>query len=71
MEKLAVMQELSPCQLQELRAIEDEFTDFLFQADAREIFTVEQISDFEWKPMLKNDFVKTDIINKNAASCID
>jgi len=71
MEKLAVMQELSPCQLQELRAIEDEFTDFLFQADAREIFTIKQVSDFEWKPMLKNDFVKTDIINKNAASCID
>jgi alpha-acetolactate decarboxylase/formylmethanofuran dehydrogenase subunit E len=70
MEKLAVMQELSPCQLQELRAIEDEFTDFLFQADAKEIFTIQQLSDFEWKPMLKNDFVKTDIINKNAASCI-
>lgn len=69
MSELAVNQELTACQLNELKSIEDDFMDFLFQADAKKIFSVQKISDFDWDPVLKNDFVKTDVLNKHASSC--
>ncbi|MCL6259150.1 acetolactate decarboxylase [Aquiflexum sp. TKW24L] len=69
MEILAVQKELSDCQLLELRNLEDDFTQFLLDADAKEIFQIKAIDGFEWKPVLKGDFIKTDILNKNAGSC--
>jgi acetolactate decarboxylase len=69
MEILAVRKELSACQLLELKNLEDDFTEFLFEADAKEIFEITPIRSFEWKPVLKGDFVKTDILNKNADRC--
>lgn len=69
MSTLAVNKELSGCELDKLKGIEDDFMDFLLEADAKEIFQITVLKDFEWKPVLKGDFTKTDVLNKNAASC--
>lgn len=69
MGSLAVKNELTGCELDNLKRIEDDFTDFLLKADAKEIFQINAIDDFQWKPVLKGDFLKTDILNKNAGSC--
>ncbi len=70
MSTLAVNQQLSACELDELRSIEDDFMEFLFEADSKEIFTIAEISNFVWDPVIQNDYVKTDILNKNAQSCV-
>lgn len=68
---LAVNLELSGCELDELKSKEDDFTDFLLRADAKEIFQITVLEDFHWDPVLKGDFIKTDILNKNAACCYE
>ena len=70
MSALAVNQELTGCQLDELKSIEGDFMEFLFQADAKEIFSVRTIADFDWNPVLINHFIKTDVLNKSAETCI-
>lgn len=70
MGKLAVNLELSGCELDELKSKEDDFTDFLLKADAKEIFQITVVDNFKWNPILKGDFTKTDILNKNTDSCI-
>ncbi|MFC0658037.1 FmdE family protein [Mongoliitalea lutea] len=69
MSKKAVNLELSGCELDALKGIEDDFTDYLLKADAKEIFQITEMEDFEWNPVLKADFVKTDVLNKHAANC--
>ncbi len=65
----AVKGELSPCELDGLKAMEDDFSEKLLQTDPKTNFTVAELSDFEWNPVLKNDFVKTDILNKDSGKC--
>ena len=66
---IAIQQELSPCDIDHLRKLEDDFTKSLIQSDPTTLFTVKEISSFEWNPKTKNDYVKTDIINKNLPEC--
>jgi len=61
---IAVQQNLSPCDIDHLRKSENEFTDFLFQANPKEIFNMKTISNFNWQPVIKNDYLKTDILIK-------
>lgn len=65
----AIKGELSPCELEGLKAMEDDFSEKLLRTDPKTIFTVAELTDFEWNPLLKNDFVKTDILNKDARKC--
>ncbi|MGB5555295.1 MAG: formylmethanofuran dehydrogenase subunit E family protein, partial [Flavobacteriaceae bacterium] len=65
----AVKGELSPCDLDGLKAMEDDFTDALLSTDPKTNFTVTELSDFKWKPDLKNGYVKTDILNKDTQKC--
>lgn len=65
----AVKGELSPCELDGLKALEDDFSEKLLRTDPKTNFTVTKLSDFEWKPVIKNDFVKTDIMNKHVQKC--
>jgi acetolactate decarboxylase len=67
--KLAEKAELDPCGLDTLRKLEEDFSHFLLKTNPRELFDVKQISDFQWMPILKNDFIKTDVLNKNQPSC--
>lgn len=61
---LAVQRKLSHTELDRLKALEDDFTEFLLQSDAAELFDVEVVSDFKWQPHLRRDFLKTDVLNK-------
>lgn len=67
--KLAEKGELDPCGLDDLRKLEDAFSAFLLASNPDELFEVSEIPDFQWLPALKNDFVKTDVLNKAQASC--
>lgn len=47
MGKMAVNQKLTGCELDKLKSIEDDFTDFLLKADAKEIFQITMLEDFK------------------------
>ncbi|MDO6808937.1 acetolactate decarboxylase [Zobellia galactanivorans] len=66
---LAVKGELPPCELDKLRKMEDDFTETLLSTDPKNNFTVTETVDFKWKPVLRNDFIKTDILNKDTSEC--
>ncbi len=66
---LAVKGELSGCELDKLKGLEDDFTQKLLNTNPKDNFTVSEIKDFKWKPVLKNDYLKTDILNKNKSKC--
>ncbi|MEX2411631.1 MAG: hypothetical protein WD607_09750 [Candidatus Paceibacterota bacterium] len=61
----AVQQQLSVEDLERLKKMEDDFSTFLLDANPTELFVIEKLNDFKWKPQLENQFIKTDIINKN------
>lgn len=65
----AIQKELSPCELDTLKTIEDSFIEKLLNSDSKALFKVTEITDFQWNLNLKNDYLKTDIINKNAQKC--
>jgi len=62
---LAIAEKLSYTQLQELRKMEEEYSKFLKKTPAISNFQVIILDEYEWKPLLKRDYFKTDIINKN------
>jgi acetolactate decarboxylase len=62
---MAVKGELSACDLDNLKELEDNFTQKLLSTDPKENFTVTEISDFLWNSDLRNTYIKTDISNKN------
>jgi len=66
---IAVKGELPSCELDKLKATEDEFTEKLLTTDPKNNFTVTETTDFNWNPILNSDYLKTDIINKNKATC--
>lgn len=66
---IAIQQKLSPCDIDHLRTLEDDFTETLIQSDPTEIFTVKEIPNFQWSPKTKNNYLKTDILNKNLPYC--
>ena len=67
--KKAIQRELPPCQLDKLKKLEDGFSKKLLSEDPKKNFTVTEIKDFKWQPILKNDYLKTDILNKDAKKC--
>ncbi|MAU14976.1 MAG: hypothetical protein CMH46_05490 [Muricauda sp.] len=66
---LAVKGELPACDLDKLKKMEDDFTETLLSTDPGKNFTVSETTDFKWSPVLKNDFIKTDILNKDKEKC--
>jgi formylmethanofuran dehydrogenase subunit E len=66
---IAIRQELSPCDIDRLKKLEDDFTETLIHSNPGNIFSVKEISNFRWSPNQKNDFLKTDIINKHLPEC--
>lgn len=67
--EMAIHQKLSPCEVDHLRKLEADFTETLIHSEPCTIFSVKKIHDFEWKPKAKNDYLKTDVINKNLVQC--
>lgn len=66
---IAIQQNLSPCDIDHLRKLEDDFTQALEHTDPTKLFTVKGISNFQWNPKTKNDYLKTDILNKDLPDC--
>jgi acetolactate decarboxylase len=66
---IAIQKNLSPCDIDHLRKLEDDFTQALIHSDPTKLFTVKEISNFQWIPKTKNDYLKTDILNKNLPDC--
>lgn len=69
MGSLAIKKELNSCDLDKLKKLEDDFSNKLLTTEASKNFAVTEINNFKWQPNLKNDFIKTDIINKNMPKC--
>tara|TARA_R110001583_G_scaffold9319_8_gene44397 strand:- start:678 stop:1355 length:678 start_codon:yes stop_codon:yes gene_type:complete len=65
----AVKGELSPCDLDKLKNLEDKFSGKLLSSNPKIIFEITEISNFDWKPQLRNDYTKIDILNKNKSKC--
>ncbi len=65
----AVKGELPACDLDKLKKMEDNFSNMLLSTNPEDNFSVTEINDFEWKPVLKNDYIKTDVLNKNKSNC--
>lgn len=66
---LATLQKLSPCGIDSLRQLENNFTKQLYNAEPHKIFTVKRIDTFTWQPNTNNSFIKTDILNKQLPKC--
>ncbi len=66
---LAVKGQLSACDLKGLKSLEDKFTTYLLSTDTKKIFEITPFHDFKWSPVLKNDFIKTDVLNKVMGIC--
>lgn len=65
----AIQGELPACELDNLKQMEDDFSEKLLSTNPKDNFTVTELDSFQWEPILKNDFTKTDILNKNAKRC--
>ncbi len=65
----AIKGELPPCDLDKLKKMEDGFSKKLLSEDPKNNFLVAKINNFKWNPILKNDFVKTDVLNKYKSKC--
>lgn len=68
--RLATKGDLDACGIDKLRALENEFSQFLLSKDPRELFILEELKNFLWLPVLKNTFIKTDVLNKNLLKCL-
>ncbi len=65
----AVKGELPACDLDRLKSLEDAFAQYLLSTDPKKNFKVRRLDHFDWAPVLKNDYLKTDILNKNKSKC--
>lgn len=68
--KLATKGELDACGIDNLRKLESEFSNFLLSKKPQDLFIIEEVKNFQWKPVLKSNFLKTDIINKKLQNCL-
>ena len=65
----AVKGELPACDLDKLKKMENDFSEKLLSSNPEDNFTVSKIDHFVWKPVLKNDYIKTDVLNKDKGEC--
>lgn len=65
----AIKQQLSSCQLRELKTLEDAYAALLLRQTPEALFQTRRLENFHWNPVLKNDYLKTDILNKNQPKC--
>lgn len=67
---LAIEGKLDSCELKNLKTMEDDFSNFLLKKRPEDLFIIEEIQDFNWTPENKNNFLKTDVINKMKEPCL-
>lgn len=64
----AIKEELTECELEELKKLEKEYAKFLKKSKPEDVFEVTELTNFIWKPKTET-YIKTDIINKNKKNC--
>ena len=67
--KLATLGKLDACNLKILKELEDDFSKLLLSQPPYTFFKIEEIKNYFWNPILKSNFIKTDIINKSVNKC--
>jgi acetolactate decarboxylase len=60
---------LDACSIDTLHSLENKFSQQLLNSNPQDIFIVEEITDFIWRPVLQNTFIKTDVLNKQKQNC--
>ncbi|MBP1840686.1 formylmethanofuran dehydrogenase subunit E family protein [Formosa algae] len=65
----AIKGTLSSCDLETLKTLENQFSQHLLTTDSETNFTVTELTNFKWNPLVKHDYTKTDILNKNKSTC--
>lgn len=68
--RLASKGELDACGIDSLRKLENEFSTFLLSKNPQDLFIIEEIKNYKWLPVLKGDFLKTDVLNKKLQNCL-
>jgi formylmethanofuran dehydrogenase subunit E len=68
--RLAVKGDLNACGIDSLRKLENEFSSFLLSQNPQNLFIIEEIKNYRWLPVLKSNFIKTDVLNKNLLNCL-
>jgi formylmethanofuran dehydrogenase subunit E len=68
--RLATKGDLDACGIDKLRKLENEFSTFLLSKNPKDLFIIEEIIKYKWTPVLKNNFIKTDVLNKNLLKCL-
>lgn len=63
----AIKGELTECELDELKQLEENYAKFLKKSKPEDLFVVTEITTFTWQPKTES-YIKTDIINKNKAN---
>mgnify|MGYP005855440829 CR=1 FL=1 len=61
---LAIQKKLNFDELKKLKILEDNFSKKLLNSETSNLFEIEPMQNFNWQPKTKNDYLKTDIINK-------
>jgi len=68
--RLATKGELNACGIDSLRKLESQFSTFLLSKNPQDLFIIDEIKNYKWLPVLKNNFLKTDVLNKNLKNCL-
>jgi formylmethanofuran dehydrogenase subunit E len=68
--RLATKGELDACGIDSLRKLENQFSTFLLSQKPKDLFVIEEIKNYKWLPVLKGNFLKTDVLNKKLQNCL-
>lgn len=68
--KLATKGELNACGIDSLRKLESQFSTFLLSKKPQDLFIIAEIKNYKWVPILKGNFLKTDVLNKKLQNCL-
>ncbi|MDI1356170.1 MAG: formylmethanofuran dehydrogenase subunit E family protein [bacterium] len=68
--RLATKGELDACGIDSLRKLESQFSTFILSQKPQDLFIIEEIKNYKWLPVLKGNFLKTDILNKKLQNCL-
>lgn len=68
--RLATKGELDACGIDSLRKLESQFSTFLLSQNPQKLFIIEEIKNYKWLPLLKGNFLKTDVLNKKLQNCL-
>ena len=68
--RLSTKGELDACGIDSLRKLESEFSTFLLSKNPQDLFIIEEIKNYKWLPVLKGNFLKTDVLNKKLQNCL-